>query len=157
MGLVLMGRAMFSKSLIQFSVDGWNCIPSLLCTWGQTMVKVMKIMATSFRLSHAHTAALSAPNPVAGHCQPTPPLETPGQFSSVAQSCATLCNPMKRSTPGLHVHHQLPEFTQIYIYQVSDAIQPSYPLSSPFPPAPKSSRPQFLPASESFPLSQLFA
>ena len=57
-------------------------------------------------------------------------------FSSVAQSCPTLCDPMNRSTPGLFVHHQLPEFTQTRVHQVGDAIQPSHPLSSPFPPAP---------------------
>ena len=57
------------------------------------------------------------------------------QFSSVAQSCPTLCDPMNRSTPGLPVHHQLPEFTQTHIHRVSDAIQPSHPLSSPSPPA----------------------
>ena len=55
------------------------------------------------------------------------------QFSSVAQSCPTLCDPMNRSTPGLPVHHQLPEFTQTHIHRVSDAIQPSHPLSSPSP------------------------
>ena len=48
----------------------------------------------------------------------------------------TLCNPMNRSTPGLPVHHQLPEFTQTHVHRVSDAVQPSYPLSSPSPPAP---------------------
>ena len=57
------------------------------------------------------------------------------QFSSVAQSCPTLCDPMNHSTPGLLVHHQLPEFTQTHGHQVSDAIQPSHPLSSPSPPA----------------------
>ena len=57
------------------------------------------------------------------------------QFSSVAQSCLTLCDPMKRSTPGLPVHHQLPESTQTHIHQVSDAIQPSHPLLVPSPPA----------------------
>ena len=57
------------------------------------------------------------------------------QFSSVAQLCPTLCDPMNHSTPGLPVHHQLPEFTQTHVYQVGDAIQPSYPLSSPSPPA----------------------
>ena len=51
------------------------------------------------------------------------------QFSSVAQSCPTLCDPMNRSTPGLPVHHQLPEFTQTHVRRVSDAIQPSHPLS----------------------------
>ena len=52
-------------------------------------------------------------------------------FSSVAQSCPTLCDPMNRSTPGLPVHHQLPEFTQIHVHRVSDAIEPSHPLLSP--------------------------
>ena len=66
------------------------------------------------------------------------------QFSSVAQSCSTLCDPMNRSTPGLPVHHQLLEFTQTHIHQVSDAIQPSHPLSSPSPPAPNPSQHQSL-------------
>ena len=56
-------------------------------------------------------------------------------FSSVAQSCLTLCDPMDCSMPGLPVRHQLPEFIQIHVHQVSDAIQPSHPLSSPSPPA----------------------
>ena len=60
------------------------------------------------------------------------------QFSSVAQLYLTLCNPMNCSTPGLPVHHQLLEFTQIHVHRVRDAIQPSHPLSSPSPPAPKS-------------------
>ena len=51
------------------------------------------------------------------------------QFSSVAQLCPILCDPMNRSTPGLPVHHQLPEFTQTHIHRVSDAIQPSHPLN----------------------------
>ena len=66
------------------------------------------------------------------------------QFSSVAQSCPTLCDPMNRSTPGLSVHHQLPEFTQTHVHRVSDAIQPSHPLSSPSPPAPNPSQHQSL-------------
>ena len=57
------------------------------------------------------------------------------QFSSVTQSCLSLCDPMNCSTPGLPVHHQLPEFTQTHVRWVSDAIQPSHPLSSPSPPA----------------------
>ena len=57
------------------------------------------------------------------------------QFSSVAQLCPTLCNPMDRSTPGPPVHHQLSEFTQTHVHWVNDAIQPSLPLSSPSPPA----------------------
>ena len=66
------------------------------------------------------------------------------QFSSVALLCPTLCNPMNRSTPGLPVHHQLPEFTQTHAHRVSDAIQPFHPLSSPSPPAPNPSQHQGL-------------
>ena len=57
------------------------------------------------------------------------------EFSSVAQSCRTLCDPMNRSMPGLPVHHQLPECTQTHVHCVGDAMQPSHPLSSPSPPA----------------------
>ena len=57
------------------------------------------------------------------------------QFSSIAQSCPTLCNPMDCSMPGFPVHHQFQELIQIHVHRVSDAIQSSHPLSSPFPPA----------------------
>ena len=66
------------------------------------------------------------------------------QFSSVAQSCLTLCDPMNCSIPGLPLHHQLLEFTQTHIHRVGDAIQPSHPLSSPSPPAPNPSQHQSL-------------
>ena len=66
------------------------------------------------------------------------------QFSSVAQSCLTFCDPMDCSTPGLPVHHQLPESTQTHVHCVSDAIQPSHPLLSPFPPTPNPSQHQGL-------------
>ena len=66
------------------------------------------------------------------------------QFSSVVQSCPTLCDPMNRSTPGRSVRHQLPEFTQTHVHRDSDAIQPSHPLSSPSPPAPNPSQHQSL-------------
>ena len=66
------------------------------------------------------------------------------QFSTVAQSCPTLCDPMNLSMPGLLVHHQLPEFTQTHVHQVRDAIQPSHALSSSFPPAPNPSQHQNL-------------
>ena len=72
------------------------------------------------------------------------------QFSSVTQSCPTLCDPMNRIMPGIPVHHHLPEFTQTHVHRVRDAMQP-YPLSSPSPPAPNPSQHQ------SFPVSQLFA
>ena len=65
---------------------------------------------------------------------PLSPVGSPDfavQFSSVAQSCLTLCDPMNRSTPGFPVHHQLPEFMQTHVHRVGGAIQPSHPLSSP--------------------------
>ena len=64
------------------------------------------------------------------------------QFSSVTQSCLTLCDPMNCSTLGLPVHHQLLEFTQTHVHRVGDVIQPSHPLSSPSPPAPNPSQHQ---------------
>ena len=73
-----------------------------------------------------------------------PVLQVAHQFSSVTQSCPTLFDPMNRSMPGLPVHHQLPKFTQTHIHRVSDAIQPSHPLSSPSPPAPNPSQHQSL-------------
>ena len=72
------------------------------------------------------------------------------QFSSVTQPCPTLCDPMNRRTPGLPVHHQLPEFAQTHVHWVGDAIQPAHPLSSPSPPTFNLSQHQ------SFPMSQFF-
>ena len=69
-------------------------------------------------------------------------MQSSVQFISVTQSCPTLCDPMNHSTPGLPVHHQLPEFTQTHVHRVGDAIQPSHPLLSPSPPAPNRSQHQ---------------
>ena len=66
------------------------------------------------------------------------------QLISVTQSCPTLYDPMNHSTPGLPIHHQLPEFTQTHVHRVRDAIQPSHPRSSPSPPAPNPSQHQSL-------------
>ena len=74
---------------------------------------------------------------------PGKPLQSV-QFSSVAQLCPTLCDPMNRSTPGFPVHHQLTEFTQTHVHRVGDAVQPSHPLSTPSPPAPNPSQHQSL-------------
>ena len=73
------------------------------------------------------------------------------RFSSVTQSCLTLCNPMNRTMTGLPVHHQLLDITQTHVHRVGDAIQPSHPLSSSSPPGPA------LPALGSFPMSRFFA
>ena len=71
-------------------------------------------------------------------------LFTSAQFISVVQSCPTLCNPINHSTPGLPVHHHLPEFIQTHVHRVSDAIQPSHPRLSLSPPAPNPSQHQSL-------------
>ena len=96
LGLVMMDGTLLSKSLIQFSVDGLGCVPSLCLDWGQTMVRVLKI----------------------------------SQFSSVL-GCVWLCDPMDCSKPGLPVHHQFLEFTQIHVHWVSDTISSSV-IPSPF-------------------------
>ena len=70
-----------------------------------------------------------------GHNLATKQQQRVYDFSSVAQSCPALCDPTDCSTPGFPVHHQIPEFTQTHVHGVSDAIQPSHPLSSPSPPA----------------------
>ena len=72
------------------------------------------------------------------------------QFSSVTQACLTLCDPMACSMPGFPVHHQLPELAQTQVHRVGDAIPPSHPLSSPFPPAFNLSQHQSLPMSQFF-------
>ena len=93
LGLALMGGAMLNKSLIQFSVDGWSYVPSLLFTWAETVVDVMKIMVTSFKRPHACTATLCVPNPAVGHHRPTSPLETPGHSqASLGQSLVGSCS-----------------------------------------------------------------
>ena len=89
----------------------------------------------------SHTNHTYSPNSIVFH-----------QFSSVAQLCLTLCDPMDRRTPGLPVYHQLPEFTHTRVHQVGDAIQSPHPLSSPFPPAFNLSQHQ-----GSFQMHQLFA
>ena len=81
-------------------------------------------------ISHMILYMFQCHSPKSSHPHPLPV-----QFSSVAQLCPTLCDPMNHSTPGLPVHHQLPEFTHTHILRVSDAIQPSHSLSSPSPPA----------------------
>ena len=67
------------------------------------------------------------------HCRPILLPTVQFRFNSVTQSCLTLCDPMDCSTPGLPVHHQLPELTQTHVHRVGDAIQPSHPLSAPSP------------------------
>ena len=104
---------MLNKSVIQFSVDGWDCVPSLLFTWCQTLVEVMKIMATSFKRSYACTATLSAPNPAAGHHAAMSPPETPGHSrASLGQSLvrSLLLSPGSWCAQGSKSLYALQEF-----------------------------------------------
>ena len=91
-----------------------------------------------------HIFLYSSWNESPSFCDSLCPQFSSVQFTSVAQLCPIFCDPMNRSTPGLPVHQQLPEFTQTQIHRVSDAIQPSHPLSSPSPPAPNPSQHQSL-------------
>ena len=95
--------------------------------WWSTVRRSHKEMDTTEQLTHTqtrtHTISKDAHN------------EHLVQFSFVIQSCVTLWDPVNRSTPGLPVHHKLPEFIQTHVHCVGDAIQPSHPLSSPSPPA----------------------
>ena len=87
LGLILMDGAMLSKSLIQFSIEGWGCVPSVLFDLRSNYGGGNEGNETSFKWSLAHTATLSATNPVAGHCWPMPLPETPGHLrTSLGQS-----------------------------------------------------------------------
>ena len=108
-------------------------LPLLTLCWRQTQPS----SASALLSGDTNDSQIRAPHSVLSpkRSSQLPPKCCTVQFSSVAQSCPTPCNPMNRSTPGLPVHHQLLEFTQTHVHWVDDAIQPSYPLSSPSPPA----------------------
>ena len=147
LGLILVGKAMLRKSLIQF-LCWWvelcslppRPIYSMVTSFKQLMPACHRLQDCCSQYTWPQSRLLST------HASYSYSV----QFSPVAQSCPTLCDPMNRITPGLPVHHKLMEFTQTHVHQVGNAIQPSHPLSSP-------SCPQSLPASGSFPMSQLFA
>ena len=113
-------------------------------TWRSRGIMFVSILNNSGKLFSALKIVLRGHSSISlSHCislcynlcltQDSVQLSHTDQIRSVAQSCLTLCDPMNRSTPGLPVHHQLPEFTQTHVHLVSDAIQPSHPLSSPSP------------------------
>ena len=139
------------SSTYWLSSSGWCqsgcCIPAITAKqlWGEAAHSILGELPQEPPLS-SDWPALPTAQPTAGQRMGPPGSEAGErwalgsvQFSSVAQSCPTLCDPMNRSTPGLPVHHQLPEFTQTHVHSVGDAIQPSHPLSSPSPPAPNPS------------------
>ena len=115
---------------------------------GISQTRILEWDAISFSRRSSRPRDRTCISCLAGGPFPTEPPRKPQmllvQFSSVTQSCPTLCNPMNRSMPGLPVHHQLPEFTETHVHRVSDAIQPSHPLSSPSPLAPSPSQHQRL-------------
>ena len=135
----------------------WTVAQGVLCPWNSpdknTGVDCHALLQGIFPIQWSNTLLLSLLHSQAGSLPLAPTWEalvkwTPqfksDQIRSVTQSCLTLCNPMNRSMPGLPVHHQLPEFTQTHVHRVSDAIQPSHPLSSPSPLAPNSPQHQSL-------------
>ena len=129
-------------------IQSIDCSPPGSSVHGILQARILEWVATLFS-SLFPTQGRNPPHLCVLHWQVVSlPLARPGkpsvQFSSVAQSCPTLRDPMNRSMPGLPVQHQLPEFTQTHAHRVSDAIQPSHPLSSPSPPAPNPSQHQSL-------------
>jgi len=111
-------------------------------SWTWLNYITLTILTQKYTLTHTHTLlAWHKPNNQSEAFQVTLRSDP---IRSVAQSCLTLFDPMNRSTPGLPVHHQLPEFTQTHVHRVSDAIQPSHLLSSPSPLAPNPSQHQSL-------------
>ena len=122
----------------------WICV-SLLFFSDLPAFREENLLRCPLSCAKLGCAVLSGWRPVVAHCTSkwADKLNL-SQFSSVAQLCPTLCDPMNRSKPGLPVHHHLPMFTQTHVHQVGDAIQPSQSLSSPSPPAPNPSQYQSL-------------
>ena len=132
-----------------------DCSPLVCSVHGISQVRVLECVACpppgNLLDTVMEPASLTSPALAGGFFTTSTTWEAPlysirhsVQFSSVTQSCPTLCDPMNHSTPGLPVHHHLPEFTQTHVHRVRDAIQPSHPLSSPSPPAPNPSQHQSL-------------
>ena len=129
-------------SRVKLSATPWTVACQAPPSMGILQARILEWVATS---SSRGSSQLREQAPVSCFsCIGRQVFHSSVQFSSVAQLCLALCDPMNRSTPGLPVHHQLPEFTQIHVHRVTDAIQPSHPLSSPSPPAPNPSRHQSL-------------
>ena len=137
-----------SLSHVRLFVTLWTIAHKTLCPWNSlgknTGVGCHAFLQVVFCIQESN---LGLPNcqQILYHCTTREAqIHVSVQFSSVAQSCPTLCDPMNHSTPDLPVHHQLPEFTQTHVHRVGDAIQPSHPLLSPSPPAPNPSHHQGL-------------
>ena len=104
--------------------------------YGILQAKLLEWVVVPFSRASSHPRNWTAVSCTSGRFLTNWTIRERSQFSSVSQSCLTLCDPMNHSTPGLPVHHKLPELTQTHAHRVGDAIQPSHPLSSPSPPTP---------------------
>ena len=126
MVLTLLALMHLQQALLymMFWRNGWMCHHWITENYSLSMISTMKIQVNTLHCKYRLSASV--------------------QFSSIAQSCLTLCNPMNRSMPGFPVHHKLLESTQTHTIWVGDAIQSSHPLSSPSPPAPNPSQHQSL-------------
>ena len=133
-------RVFFSESVLHIRWPKyWSCSFSIspfneysgLISFSMDWLDLLAVQGTlkSFLQHHSSKASI---------------LQHSVQFSSVTQSCLTLCDPINCSTPVLPVHHQLLQFTKTHVHRIGDAIQPSHPLLSPFPPAPNPSQHQSL-------------
>ena len=122
------------------------CNPTNYTVHGILQARILEWVAVPFLRGSSQPRGWTQVSRIAGRFLTSWATREEGsvQFSSVTQSCPTLCDPMNRSTPGLPVHHHLPESTQTHVHQVSNAIQPSHPLSSPSPPASNPSQHQSL-------------
>ena len=121
-----------------------DCSPSGSSVHGILQARILKWVAIPFSRGSSQPRDWTQVSCIAGRFSTVWTSFSSVQFSPVAQSCPTLCDPMNRSMPRLPVHHHLPEFTQTHVRRVRDAIQPSHPLSSPSPPAPNPSQHQSL-------------
>ena len=146
--VVLSGESRGQRSLVGYSLWGhksWTRLSTQLTPIKHHNKKPHRLPGFHHeRVYQSHVHFVLQSIKCVKHCIKMYTAKLKVQFSSVTQSCPTLCDPMNRSTPGLPVHHQLPEFTQSHIHRGSDAIQPSHPLSSPSPPAPNPSQHQSL-------------
>ena len=120
-----------------------NCSPPGSSVCGILQARILEWVAIPFFSGSSQPRDRTLVSCIAGRFF-TVSVTSSVQFSSVALSCPILCDPMNCSTPGLPVYHHLLEFTQTHVHRVGDAIQPSHPLSSPFPPAPNPSQHQSL-------------
>ena len=147
--IYLFAKCLFYSSSPQLCLtlcDPMDCNLPGSSVYGILQARILKWVAIPFSGDHLNPRIEPRSPTFQGDSLPSEPPGKPACpiRSDQSQSCRTLCDPMNCSTPGLPVHHQLPEFTETHVHRVSDAIQPSHPVSSPSPPAPNLSQHQSL-------------